>query len=165
MRVISRSAIAVAASCSVLLAACGGGDGEPAPTAEGVYSGTLTGSGNNAFQLLMLENGEYWALYGSSSGGTFFVEGFVQGNVTYSGTSFNSTDSRDFGYDVPQSVSLSGSFSPGSNISGTVSASGASATFSGTPTPASTFDYTVPAPMATANSPTCGHPKFPQVRT
>jgi hypothetical protein len=75
----------------VMLVACGGGGGggdsatSGPPTgsgakAEGAYAGTLTGSASTGFQMLVLENDEYWALYGTSVGGTFGVAGFLQGN-------------------------------------------------------------------------------------
>ena len=59
-----------------VLSACGGGGGggsaapapAPAPTpsgpsAQGLYSGALTGSRSSAFQLLVLENDEFWGVY------------------------------------------------------------------------------------------------------
>src|SRR6186713_3412293 len=84
------------------LAACGGGgDDVPAAaapaTAEGVYGGTLTGSSSNAFELVVLENGEFWTLYGTSTPAAFYVEGFIQGNGTSSnGAAFSSTSAKDY---------------------------------------------------------------------
>ena len=84
------------------LAGCGGGGGDsqspkPGPSAEGVYGGTLTGSTSTAFQLLVLENGDLWSLYGTQTPTQFSVSGFVQGSGTSNNGSFTSSNARDFG--------------------------------------------------------------------
>src|SRR4051812_11657057 len=59
----------------------------PTPTiAQGFYTGTLTGSTSSQFQLLALENGDVWSLYGNPSGSSFAVRGFVQGPTTRNGS-------------------------------------------------------------------------------
>ena len=78
------------------LAGCGGGGGGGStstatttsttgstPTllaAQGVYEGTT--SNGNAFDLLLLENGTYYTLVGSQTGGQFQVSQLVQGSGT-----------------------------------------------------------------------------------
>ena len=98
-----RARMAVALAFTAALAACGGGGDDEAATsgsgatAEGVYGGTLTGS-SNAFQLLVLENGEFWALYGIPSASTFGVTGFLQGAGTSSNGTFTAASTKDFGF-------------------------------------------------------------------
>ena len=122
----------------------------PAATkAEGVYSGTLTGSSSSVFQLLVLENDEYWSLYGTSSANAFFVAGFIQGQGASSNGSFASSNAKDFGIVPPASGTVSATYVANTSISGTVAAPGGSVTFSGTPIAGSTYDYNTPANLST----------------
>ncbi len=131
----------------VLLGACGGGgDGAPAAQAkkaEGVYGGTLSGSPTStAFQLLVLENDEYWAMYGDNAGGVFLVEGFVQGTGASSNGSFTSSNLRDFGYAPAVAGSVGATYNASTpSISGTISAPSGSIGFSGGAIAGSLYDY------------------------
>ena len=94
--------VSVIALFAISLASCGGGGSDsPAPsagpTAEGVYGGTLTGSTSSAFQLLVLENGEFWAMYGTQTASAFGVAGFIQGSGTSNNGSYTSSNTKDFG--------------------------------------------------------------------
>ena len=61
------------------LAGCGSG-GHVAGTAEGAYAGTLGGNTSSTdFQLIVLESGEFWSLYGGQTSTDFNVAGFLQG--------------------------------------------------------------------------------------
>lgn len=148
------------------IAACGGGgdDGDagaggiqptpspPAPTAEGVYGGTLTGSTTAPhFQLLVLENGDFWSLYGQDSGSIFTVYGFVQGHGTSNNGSFTASDVRGFeGDDPPLTGTLTATYnSSAKTISGTVSAANGSVQFSGGPISGSLYNYDAPASLNT----------------
>ncbi len=77
--------------------------------AEGLYAGTLNGStSNTSFQMLALENGDVWALYGDTAGGgSFVVNGFVQGPTSRTSTSFSSSTVKDFGFN-PAAASTAG---------------------------------------------------------
>jgi len=152
---ISRALASVAAL--VALGACGGGGGDPAPstapsnaTAEGVYGGTLAGSTSTGFRLLVLENGQYWALYGDTVANAFLVDGFIQGTGTSSNGSFTSADAKDFGVFPAVSGTVSATYdAQAKTISGTATSQAGSATFSGGPIPGSTYIYDSPAALST----------------
>jgi hypothetical protein len=80
------------------------------PTLEGAYEGTLAGwSPSNSFSLLVLENGDFWSMYGTTTSKGLAVAGFVQGSGTdnKSSKSYTSTNSKDFGYSPAVASSLS----------------------------------------------------------
>lgn len=135
------------------LTACGGGGDDPAPVStdrpEGVFGGKLTGSTSSDFQMLVLENGELWSLYGVETPTTFGVAGFVQGTIGATGTSFSSSNARDYGF-VPALVgSAAGTFNKAAGtISGTVSAGPQSVSFTGGPIAGSLYNYNSPASIA-----------------
>ena len=158
---MKKSGVAVLAAILLpgLIAGCGGGGGDdggssspppmppaPEPTAEGVYQGTLTGSIASDFQALILENGEFWALYGVDAGSVYQVYGFIQGKGTSNNGSFTASDVRDFGFVPPVSGTLTATYdSTAKTISGSLSAQGATVQFSGGPIPNSLYDYDTPA--------------------
>lgn len=115
-----------------------------AVTAEGAYLGTLTGSSNSTFNLLVLENDEYWGMYGTTLNNNFFVSGFFQGQGTSSSGLFSSSSLRDFGVTPAISGTLSATYAPKGNITGAVQGGGTIVTFSGAPISSSIFDYSSP---------------------
>lgn len=141
-----------AVALSLGLAACGGGGddagGSAGPKAEGAYAGTLTGSASSAFQLLVLENDEYWSLYGTTSGNTFLVAGFVQGSGASNNGSFASSNALDFGFATPVHGTVSATYVAGTSIQGSTAAAGQTVTFSGTAIAASTYNYATAALLA-----------------
>ena len=137
-------------AATAMLLACGGGggggDSVPAVTArlEGLYEGALTGSTtNSALSTVILEDGQYWGLYGSKVGGTFLVTGFVQGQGTSSNGTFSSTNLRDFGVNPAGVGSIVGTYSPGQTFNGTIVSGIATVTFTGAPV--SNFNYNTAA--------------------
>lgn len=145
----------VALMALVTLTACGGGGsdsgtgGTPGGTAEGAYAGTLTGSTSNAFQMVVLDDGSYWALYGQQSGGMLYVTGFVQGSGTSSNGTFTSGNARDFGFQPSVAGTVTASYVPGTSIAGTVAATGVgSVNFSGTTAAIAPYTYNQPASLA-----------------
>lgn len=135
------------------LQGCGGGGGDAAPAvsspAEGIYSGTLSASTNTDFEMLILENGDFWTMYGVNSGSVFRVAGFVQGGSTASGGSLTSTNSKDFGFAPAVAGTISASYNPAAKtITGTASAGPQSVSFSGGPIPGSLYNYDTPATLA-----------------
>lgn len=161
---MSRHRSALWATCliagSLALTACGGGGSSSAPTptpspapastAEGVYGGTLTGNTTaSGFEMLVLENDEFWTLYGSQTGGTFYVSGFVQGTGKSSNGSFSASDARDFGSAPAIAGTVNANYSAGAKtISGTVSGSRGAIGFSGGPISGSLYNYQTPATLS-----------------
>jgi len=141
-----------------LLSACGGGGDSgttpspapaPATNAEGAYSGTLTGSTATAFELLVLEDGSYWAIAGNVVNEVFEVTGFVQGQGSSSSGSFTSSNATAFPASPPLTGSITATYVAGSSIAGTISLAGQSGiTFNGTPFPAPGYNYDKPAAVS-----------------
>jgi hypothetical protein len=161
-RVVSSAACALAA---LALSACGGGGDEessapgtgpttqtpPPPasgataTTEGAYQGLLSGGLSSALQLLILENGEYWAIYGNEVAGTLEVSGFIQGSGLSGNGSVTSPDARDFGDAPPAQGTVHLTVGTDASIRGSATFGGQSFAFSGTALPRATYDYGSPA--------------------
>lgn len=147
-------------TCAVL-AGCGGGSDSPATpavtaptpvatTAEGVYVGDLTGSSSKEFELLVLENGEFWSIYGTSTASAFGVAGFIQGSGNSNNGSFTSANAKDFGVSPALAGTLSATYdSTAKTINGTVTATTGAVTFNGGPIAGSLYNYNTPASLAT----------------
>lgn len=136
----------------MLLAACGGGgggggDSAPAgPTAEGVYGGTLSGSTSSEFQMVVLEDGSYWAIYGTTSANVLYVRGFMQG----SGNSNNGTftgNARDFGFAPAATGSVTAQYTATPTIVGAVTTGTQVVNFNGGAVADSTYVYAKPASL------------------
>ena len=136
---------------TAFLTACGGGGGSSAPattSAEGVYGGSMTGSSSPAFQLLVLENGQFWTLYGTQTVSQFSVAGFTQGNGTATGSTFTSSDAKDFGFAPASAGTVNATFdATAKTIAGTFKVGAQTATFTGGPVPGSLYNYTIAASL------------------
>jgi hypothetical protein len=151
-------------SLSALLAACGGGGGggdgavtsNTAPptaapvsaSAEGVYEGSI--SNGRSHTTLILENDQFFTLYGSALSSGLAVSGFIQGTGKSVNGSFSSTDLKDFFPDgTSVAGSLSASYVPKSSLNGSVTESSSTVTFTGTsPLKNSLYIYDTPANLA-----------------
>ena len=141
-------------ACAAALSACGGGGGSDNPAAiaaaEGVYGGTLTGSTYPAFELLVLENGDFWSMYGIQGSSGFSVAGFVQGTGISNNGTFTAAQSKDFGYSPALAVSTNASYDPtAKTISGTLTAATGAVRFSGGPIAGSLYNYNTAATQST----------------
>ncbi len=151
---ISKPSLVLATLLCITITGCGGGGGDtPAPptgpTAEGVYGGTLIGSASSDFQMLVLENDEFWALYGTQSTSLFVVAGFLQGNGTSNNGTYTSSNARDFGFNPALAGTASATYNPtAKTISGSVVASAGTVTFSGGPIAGSLYNYNTPAVLS-----------------
>jgi hypothetical protein len=148
------SAIAISAAVALMTACGGGGDSETpvaeGPSAEGVYGGTITGGTNTAFQLLVLENGEYWSIYGVQSANVFGIAGFLQGTGTSASGSFTSTSGKDFGFSPAIAVSVNSNYdATAKTVAGTITSPGGSTRFSGGPIAGSLYNYNSAASLST----------------
>ena len=145
-------------ACSVL-AGCGGGSSSSSAvvsppvitaSAEGVYAGTLTGSKSTAFEMLVLENGDFWSMYGTSTASVFSVAGFVQGSGISDNGKFTSANTKDFGFAPALAGTANATYDPtAKTIAGTVTATAGTVTFSGAPIPGSLYNYSTPASLTT----------------
>lgn len=154
--------IAMALS-ALALVACGGGGGgggtaatvtTSASAVEGVYGGTSTGGSYSAFNLLVLENGDFWSLYGTSTTTALSVRGFVQGTGTNnaSNNTFTSANAKDFGFAPAVAGTVSATYNTtAKTISGTLTGTSGTSSFSGGPIAGSLYDYSQPASLTTVS--------------
>src|SRR4051812_30528755 len=129
---LPRIGVLLSICAPVLLVACGGGSSSggstgsstvaPGASAEGVYNGTLSGNASAGnFQALVLENDEFWSIYGNDMGSVFYVYGFVQGSGLSNSGSFSANSVRDFGFSPAMSGKLTATYSATSKtMSGSV---------------------------------------------
>lgn len=119
-------------------------------TAEGVYEATMPGAPYPALEGIILENGDVWGIYGNNLGSVFYVAGFIQGNgASSNGSSYNSTNAKDFGFAPAVSGTLSATFNAtAKTISGTTNFSSITRQFSGAAPVPSTYSYNSAASLS-----------------
>lgn len=141
---------------AALLAGCGGGGGggsdspstpPPANAAEGVYEGDI--SNGLEHNTLVLENGQYYSLYGETINNVFYVYGFIQGTGTANNGSFSSTDLRDYvsSGEVVSGI-LSASYTPDVSFNGSIKEGSSTVTFTGAPLQGATYNYKTSANLS-----------------
>lgn len=147
---------AVCAAASMLtMAGCGGGGATQGAASqgaspEGIYGGTITGAAASAFQTLILDDGELWALYGTQAASAFQVRGFIQGEGDWSQGSYSVNEARDFGVVPPKGGRLTARFDPAARtISGEITDGQGTAAFNGGPIPGSLYRYDTAARLST----------------
>ena len=154
-----KPAISALSMLLLALAGCGGGGGgggngggggasaAPSGTAEGAYFGTL--SDGRQHYSLVLENGQFYTLYGSSSANIFAVNGFLQGNGNSNNGSFSATDVKDAAANGSVSAAtLSASYVAGSSLNGSLTEGANVVTFTGTPIPNTVYVYNAAASLS-----------------
>ena len=118
-----------------------------AASAQGLYEGVA--SNGRYFNTLVLENDQYYIIYGNLVEELFTVTGLITGTGQSSGGGFNSADLKDF---TPGGVvflgSMSASFTPGVRFDGVVSESGLAISFPGNSLPVARYNYDTPARLA-----------------
>jgi hypothetical protein len=128
----------VLVAATFALTACGGGgDSPPAPTPvpiptvpapEGVHIGTA--STGYELNILNLENGSVWGIYGRTINGVLLVSGLIQANGTYNNGSFAASDGRDYFWDGTVTAgTVSASYNAAGAFNGSVTYAGGAATF------------------------------------
>jgi hypothetical protein len=156
---------------STLLAGCGGGtkpeDCRPSPLAnapgnilppcvvgtsgtpgaEGAYQGTV--SNGREHYTLVLENDQFYSMYGNTVNGVFLIAGLVQGQGSSRNGSFSAADVKDFLFDGSVlSATLSASYIAGSSFNGTISyTTSSNLSLTGTPLQSSMYDYNAAADL------------------
>jgi hypothetical protein len=127
---ISSAARAVGVALTLWLSACGGGDSGPATSAAGLYRGS--GGAGRAFEVLVLDSGRYYAIYGLTSASASPVAGVMVGDGATSGTAFDSGNLHDFSIEshTLATATLASTIAPATSINATLTYSGGqSATF------------------------------------
>lgn len=149
----AKAMVAGALVAVAVLAGCGGGSSgasvpppSPAVSAlEGVYQGTIA----EGSITVMLENGQYFAIYGETTSDRFYTYGLVEGSGTASNGSFSSTNSKDYYKDLAGvDASLSATYSPDVNFNGTIAGGEASAAFTSVPFAGTAYDFKTAANVA-----------------
>lgn len=136
----------VAAALAAALSGCGGGSNAVGGefvgatttsstaitgTAQGLFAGIA--SNGRYFNTLVLENNQYYIVYGGLAGDAFSVAGLITGTGESSNGSFTSADLREFpAFGLPILGTLSGTYTPGASFSAVVATRGTAVTYPGT---------------------------------
>lgn len=147
-----------ALAAAAFLTACGGGSDTPAPAApvplaaaEGYYQGTV--STGQQFQLLMLENDQFYSLIGNTDAqGVFRVVSLFEGKGVSNNGSFSASNIKEYSNNGQVVAgTLSASYSPKVSITGSASAAGGSASFTGTAPATANYIYETPATLGSVS--------------
>jgi hypothetical protein len=112
--------------------------------AEGVFEGVA--SNGRYVNSLVLENDQYYVLYGSVATGVFNVYGFVQGDGKSKNGNFTSTNLRDFySNGIVATGSLQATYDPNVSFNASVTEGATAVTFAGSPLKNSLYNYDVSA--------------------
>lgn len=162
------AALAVSLVTLAGVVSCGGGGddvvGTPAgPSAEGYYAGSLVVTafpaqpGNpplpntsTAFQMLVLENGQFWTIYGTPNGAELDVEGFAQGTGTSNGSLFIAGGVRNFANPAlaTNAVASASYNASAKTLSGTITDATTTSTLTSAAQVAPAYDYNAAAALA-----------------
>lgn len=136
--------IALLTASSLLLSACGGGGGDgggdgggnnppPTTTAEGLWVGTT--SNGRTVAGVVLDNSQFWVIYTSVGNGAV-IAGAVQGDGSYQGNSFTSSNGKDFNFEGAgvNGVDVNATFAQEQSLSGSITYDGSPTEFTFTST-------------------------------
>ena len=113
-----RAAPAIVALIVASIVACGGHGGDDAASdsvgdsPEGVYGGTrvTAGSAGSEARILLLEDGQLWALYGFGGSDGFKLQGFLHAKGVHRNGTYDATDLIDYGIAAPVTQSLTANY-------------------------------------------------------
>jgi hypothetical protein len=135
-----------------LFVSCGGNSSQnqqqksppPSGQAQGVYEDSL--STGYSFETIVLPNDNFYALYGTFSGDTFFITGFVFGSGAESDANFSGS-MTDFEYPGTPvgTASLSATFVAGASLKGSLTEGTLNETFTATVPSTTQFNYNAAA--------------------
>lgn len=144
---------------ATLLAACGGGGGSsgstavvttPAPTvgsAQGAYIGTV--SDGREHQTVILENDQFYSMYGHTAGAAFVIEGFLQGNGKSNNGSFSALDVVDStANNLRIPATLTATYTPGVSLNGSLTESAGVVSFTSAPIATAVYNYNAAASLS-----------------
>jgi hypothetical protein len=143
-----RTASAMAVALSAALVACGGDSSGPGPASSvaGLYEGS--GGANRASELLILDEGRYYLVYGLNSASAAPVGGVIVGSGSPSGDTFASSDAHNFDFqsNTLRTGTLKSTVAPKASASTSlVRSDGSGASFAGTFNGASDTDASLSA--------------------
>lgn len=144
---MNRRSIAALAAAAVVAACGGGSDRDRGPKAAGAYEGSLANGG--AFQALVLDDDQFWALYGVKAGDIFYIAGFVQGQADSGNGRLSSPDIRDFGEVPAKPGTLEATYAVGSNLAGAWRYASGTIAFNGSAVAPANYAYDAPADPGT----------------
>ena len=154
------AALAVSLAAMAGVVSCGGGGGDgvvgapSGPSAEGYYAGTLSASGaplpvnSTDFQLLVLENGQFWTFYGVPNAGALQVQAFTQGTGSSNGSLFIASNVRYFSSAAPRTAVVSINYNAAAKTASGSSLDDANSTVSFTSAPLGVPAYNYASPTA-----------------
>lgn len=140
--------VATTVFASALLAGCGAGIEElwkadtvvKTSAVQGGYTGKL--SDDRDITMLVLEDDQFYSVYGNLTNGSFAPKGFMHANGKASNGSFTSSDLKDFATDGAAYLgSLSASYAAGANLNGSVAEGSSTITFTSTVIKSSQYNY------------------------
>lgn len=115
--------------------------------AQGVYEGTATNG--QYFNTIVLDNDQYYTMYGTLAGGMFDVIGLITGTGQSSNGGFTSADLKDFpAGGNPLVGTMSATYTQGEIFNGVVSRGGTAVTFPGMALADTSYVYNTPANLA-----------------
>jgi hypothetical protein len=128
---------------ALALSACGG-SGESADP-QGIYDGTLGASGNSGLTLTILDNLQFWGVYGTQTDGRLTPAGFFHGHGQVIGNIYTSQDGTSYEPGVSTSVALSTTVA-GDSLTGIVATATTNTPL--TTRTSTTVDYDSPAKLS-----------------
>lgn len=115
--------------------------------AQGIYRGTV--SDGREFYVIVLENDQFYALYGNTASTAFQVAGFLQGDATSGSGSFNSADAVDVtALGTRAAATVNASYVPGVSLTGSLTEPAGTVSFTSAPIAPGVIDYNSPANLA-----------------
>lgn len=119
------------------------------PPAAGAYRSSLSGSGNTHLDMHVLENDEYYAIYGSNKASHFQMTNFINGTGFSGATAFTSSNMKDFGSNPPSNGSVNAAYNPGVSMVGAIGTTGGNVNINGTSAAIAPFyAYATPTPVS-----------------
>lgn len=160
---LARRALALT-TLSILLTACGGGGGgsggdtaltPPNENLQGIYTGRSNNPDEPDFDLLVLEDGSLWAIYGTRVSNALSVTGFVQGDASFKDGKVSSSNIRDYGFEPSESARLTGTYTDAvaPTVSGQLRYNSGTVNFSAQANTAAAEGYNTPARIADISGP------------
>ena len=121
----------------------------PVPAPSGLYQGTTSNTNLPEFQMLALENGIVWGMYGRTVNGTFLIAGVLNANGAANNGSYAATDLRDYYYTGQTTAgTVSASYTAAGTWNGSAIYPSGAVSFATQRVAASSYNYDTPAQLS-----------------